>query len=85
MHYECSTMSPVTRNRLDQESYCPVKLTNNSTRQASLKAEHWARCERRGCPLQDYTSNRELNQRLQKMANVGGMQDFNYLFTNDME
>lgn len=63
--YECWTLSPgygdVAYGR------CPVRLLNQTSREASSKAEDWQQCGP-SCPLQTYTPNKQLEARLASLA-----------------
>jgi len=66
MHYECSIEPPGDEGGA-LFGRCPTKLVNQATREPSMKTEDWSRCGRH-CPLQQYTSNSDINANIIKVV-----------------
>merc|ERR1719410_1492575 len=64
MYYECTSLSFASTGK---QGMCPIRLSNILTRQASLNAADWEICGR-DCALQKYTTNKDINIFLKKVA-----------------
>ena len=70
MYFECTTEAP--GGEADLYGRCPLVLkegTSPQTREASLEAKDWVKCDRATCPLQQYTSNREVEAHMRDLVN----------------